>query len=124
MEKIKMIVGLDHIQLAHPAGAEDQMRAFYCDALGMIEVEKPKPLQGRGGFWAHAYDLYVHFGVDPNYHPATKVHPAFVVIDLAELAARLADMGCKITWDTALPDVKRFFTHDLVGNRIELIAQS
>lgn len=119
-----MIVGLDHIQLAHPAEAEDLMRAFYCDTLGMIEVAKPIPLQGRGGFWANANGVQVHFGVDPVFSPATKAHPAFIVADLAALAARLAQSDCKILWDTSLPDVKRFFTNDPVGNRVELIEQS
>lgn len=118
-----MIVGLDHIQLAHPAGAENEMRAFYCDTLGMTEVAKPVPLQGRGGFWVQSDDLSVHFGVDADFHPATKAHPAFVVADLDAAAARLKKDHCKVTWDTALPDVKRFFTNDPVGNRIELIEQ-
>ena len=119
-----MITALDHIQLALPAGAEDDLRAFYCDYLGMVEIPKPAPLAGRGGFWARSGQLEVHFGVDPDFHPARKAHPAFVVADLDELARKLTDAGYEITWDTALPDVKRCFTHDPVGNRIELIAQS
>jgi extradiol dioxygenase family protein len=118
-----MIRSLDHIQLALPAGAEDALRAFYCDLLGMTEIPKPTPLQGRGGFWATAGTLQVHFGVDPDFHPATKAHPAFTISDLEMLASRLNQAGHKITWDQALPDVKRFFTHDPVGNRIECIAQ-
>lgn len=117
-----MIAGLDHIQLALPAGAEDTLRAFYCDILGMTEVPKPQALQGRGGFWATAGDLAVHFGVDPDFKAATKAHPAFRVSDLDGLAARLADAGYTVNWDTALIGVRRFFTADPVGNRIELIA--
>ncbi|EBA13623.1 VOC family protein [Roseobacter sp. CCS2] len=117
-----MIVGLDHVQLALPAGAEDQMLAFYCDLLGMTEQAKPAALQGRGGFWARAASLECHFGVDPDFHPATKAHPAFIAHDLDALARRLAKAGYPIKWDTALADVKRFFTADPVGNRIELIA--
>ncbi|MEJ8561800.1 glyoxalase [Yoonia sp. GPGPB17] len=86
-----MIVGLDHLQLAHPAKAEGLMRAFYLDQLGMKEVPKPAPLKGRGGFWARAGALECHFGVDPGFHPATKAHPAFVVDDLDALSARLAE---------------------------------
>lgn len=118
-----MIVGFDHIQLAHPAGSEAQMREFYCGILGMTEVEKPVPLQGRGGFWADANGIQIHFGVDPAFTPATKAHPAFIVADLGGLAARLAESNSNITWDTSLPDVKRFFTNDPVGNRVELIEQ-
>jgi predicted enzyme related to lactoylglutathione lyase len=117
-----MIQSLDHIQLAIPAGAEDRVRPFYCDLLGMTEVPKPAPMQGRGGFWVVAGALQVHFGVDPVFTPATKAHPAFVVSDLDALVRRLVDAGHPVTWDTALPDVRRAFTADPVGNRIELIA--
>ena len=118
-----MIIALDHIQLALPAGAEKSMRHFYCELLAMREVSKPAPLQERGGFWAQAGHLQVHFGVDPMFHPATKAHPAFVVNDLSALAATLKTAGFDVFWDTNLPHVERFFTNDPVGNRIELIAQ-
>ncbi len=119
-----MITALDHIQLALPAGAEDKMRAFYCGVLDMVEVAKPAPLQGRGGFWAQAGSLACHFGVDPDFHPATKAHPAFVVKDLRGLANRIAKAGHDVIWDSALPDVARFFTADPAGNRLEFIGQS
>ncbi len=116
-----MIIALDHIQLAIPKGAEDIARPFYA-LLGMTEIPKPAPLQGRGGFWMQAGAVQVHFGVDPNFAPATKAHPAFVIDDLDTLAQRLGDAGYRVTWDTALADVRRFFSTDPVGNRIELIA--
>jgi catechol 2,3-dioxygenase-like lactoylglutathione lyase family enzyme len=118
-----MVTGLDHLQLALPAGREDVMRGFYCDLLGLTEVAKPVPLQGRGGFWAVAGAAQVHFGVDPDFHPATKAHPAFRVADLDALAARLRAAGHRVDWDDKLPDVTRFFTFDPVGNRVELIAE-
>ena len=119
-----MITALDHIQLAMPAGAEEVMRAFYCDLLGMTEVPKPAPLQGRGGFWAEVGKLQVHFGVDPAFVPAGKAHPAFLIDDLDALVQRLAAADLFVTWDTNLPGVKRCFVSDPVGNRIELIASS
>lgn len=100
------------------------MRAFYCGVLRMVEVEKPAPLQGRGGFWARASTLQCHFGVDPHFQPATKAHPAFVVDNLDKLASDLAENGLSVTWDTALPEVARFFTTDPVENRLEFISQS
>lgn len=117
-----MIRHLDHIQLAMPAGSEDAMRQFYCDTLGMTEVVKPRALQGRGGFWAMAGDLQVHFGADPHFTPANKAHPAFVVGDLELLVDRLTRAGHTVSWDDTLPDVRRCFSNDPVGNRIEFIA--
>ena len=115
------ILALDHIQLAHPAGAEDAMRAFYCGILGMVEIPKPAALHSRGGFWAKAGGLEIHFGVDPNFTPATKAHPGFVVADLNALDRRLTVAGHPVNWDTSLPDRRRFFIADPVGNRIELL---
>ena len=116
-------IGLDHIQLALPQGAEPQMRAFYCNLLGLVEVPKPAALQGRGGFWAKAGTMAVHFGVDPNFVPATKAHPAFVFRDIEALAESLTQAGHSVAWDRALPDVQRFFVADPVGNRVEVIGQ-
>ena len=117
-----MILSLDHIQFALPKGAEPRMRAFYLDLLGMVEVAKPIALQGRGGFWARAGTIDVHFGVDPQFAPATKAHPAFWVCDLDVMATRLKDAQHDVRWATGLPGIRRFFTSDPVGNRVELIA--
>lgn len=117
-----MIQHLDHLQLALPAGAEPQMRAFWCDLLGCIPLPKPAALAGRGGFWARAGSLELHFGVDPDFTPATKAHPGFVVADIAALAARLTAADHPFRWDPVIPGVTRFFTADPVGNRLEFIA--
>ena len=117
-----MITGLDHLQIALPACATDGMRTFYCGLLGLTEVPKPAPLKGRGGFWAVAGTTGVHFGIDPDFTPQTKGHPAFLVRDIHALAERLQAAGIELTWDSALPDVTRCFVADPVGNRVELIA--
>ena len=117
-----MIQTLDHIQLALPQGAEPAMRDFYVSLLGMVEIPKPKPLQDRGGFWASVGSMQVHFGVDPNFNPATKAHPAFVTSEIEALAGRLQRAEFEVRWDTSLPDVNRFFAFDPVGNRVEIIS--
>jgi catechol 2,3-dioxygenase-like lactoylglutathione lyase family enzyme len=40
---------IDHVQLAMPAGREDEARAFYRDVLGISEIAKPSHLAVRGG---------------------------------------------------------------------------
>ena len=120
--RTEMITAVDQIQLAMPSGVEDEMRAFYCDLLGMAEVAKPPSLLGAGGFWAQAGSMQVHFGVDPQFTPARKAHPAFIVDDLGGLTSRLDRARLPFQWDARLPGVRRLFLHDPVGNRIELIA--
>lgn len=115
------LLRLDHVQLAMPAGGEGAAVAFYEGLLGLTEVEKPPVLKARGGCWFESGDVIVHLGVDPVFTPATKAHPAFVVDDLAELAATLAAGGVALSYDDAREGVRRGFVADPFGNRIELI---
>jgi len=117
------IVGLDHVQLSAPAGSEEAARRFFRDVLGLAEVEKPAALRRRGGVWfALETGQQLHIGVEESHAPARKAHPALVVNDLDALAARLDGAGALVEWDDSLPDVRRFYTADPWGNRIELIA--
>ena len=42
------IVGIEHVQLAMPAGEEAAARAFYTGLLGLPERPKPSKLAARG----------------------------------------------------------------------------
>lgn len=118
------IVGLDHVQVAAPSGCEVQARRFYGELLGLPELEKPAPLRARGGAWFALGVQQLHVGVDPAFEPARKAHPALRCTpqDIDELARRLVSGGCQVTWDEALVDVRRFYTDDPWGNRIEILA--
>jgi catechol 2,3-dioxygenase-like lactoylglutathione lyase family enzyme len=115
------IVGLDHIQLAMPPGGEPEARRFYGELLGMKEVTKPAPLAARGGCWFEGPGAVVHLGVEAEFIPARKAHPAFRVADLEECGAALAATGALVIPDDSLPGVRRFYTADPFGNRVELI---
>ena len=112
---------LDHVQLAIPRDSEARCRAFYCDLLGWHEVEKPTVLAGRGGLWLDVGDGQVHLGVEDDFRPAKKAHPALIVDDLDALAQTLRAAGVAVSFDEAIPDVRRFYAHDPVGNRLEFI---
>jgi catechol 2,3-dioxygenase-like lactoylglutathione lyase family enzyme len=116
------IVGVDHVQLAAPPGCEAAAREFYGRLLGLPELVKPAPLAARGGAWFAAGAQQLHIGVTADFVPAAKAHPALSVDGLDELAARLTAAGVAVNWDDALPGVKRAFTADPWGNRIELLA--
>ena len=106
------------MQVAGPPGCEADARAFYGRLLGLTEVEKPEPLRARGGVWFEQ----LHVGVEEDFVPARKAHPALAVEDLDAVAARLAAAGAPVQWDESLPGVRRFYTADPWGNRIELLA--
>jgi catechol 2,3-dioxygenase-like lactoylglutathione lyase family enzyme len=84
---------LDHVQIAAPPDCEPAARHFFGDLLGLRELPKPAPLRARGGCWFALGDRQLHIGVD-----------------------------FPITWDTALPTERRFYSADPWGNRIELLA--
>ncbi|PYE88671.1 VOC family protein [Phyllobacterium leguminum] len=112
---------IEHVQLAIPPGGEDAARRFYADALGMTEMPKPANLAKRGGCWFASGDVRVHLGVQTDFHPATKAHPAFVVDDLESLRARLNAAGFACKDDEPLTGFYRTYVSDPFGNRIELM---
>ncbi len=115
------IVAIDHMQLAMPEGSEDQSRAFYIGVLGFTEVSKPANLAGRGGVWFTSGTAHVHLGVEMDFRPAHKAHPAFRVDDLAALHTACVGAACAVSEDEPLPGYQRFYVNDPFGNRIELL---
>ncbi|MCB2085913.1 MAG: glyoxalase [Sphingomonadaceae bacterium] len=114
------VIGIDHVQLAIPADGEDAMRSFLVGLLGMHEVPKPASLS-PSGCWFESGTLSLHVGVDPDFRPAKKAHPALLVDDLAGLRATLERAGAVIRDDIPVEGYDRFFTEDPFGNRIELM---
>lgn len=112
---------LHHVQLAMPAGGEDQARHFYQGLLGLTEVEKPPVLRKRGGAWFSGPALEVHLGVEEEFRAARKAHPGIVTDNLDELAGRLTAGGVAVSWDADLPGFRRFYAHDPFGNRLEFL---
>jgi catechol 2,3-dioxygenase-like lactoylglutathione lyase family enzyme len=115
------ITALDHVQLAMPAGREAAARAFYEGILGIPEMQKPPNLVKRGGCWFERGALKVHLGVEAEFRPARKAHPAFLVDDLAGLSAALTKAGYPLRTDEPLEGYARVFVDDPFGNRIELL---
>ena len=115
------IVGLDHVQLAMPAGKEEDARAFYAGVLGLVEETKPPNLAVRGGVWFRGGALRLHLGVDRRFHAAGKAHPAILVRGLSELAERCKAAGFPPVTDEPLAGFDRVYVFDPFGNRIELL---
>jgi catechol 2,3-dioxygenase-like lactoylglutathione lyase family enzyme len=112
---------VDHVQVAIPRGEEETARAFYVGVLGLEEVPKPPRLAGRGGCWLAAGAISLHLGVEDEFRPARKAHPAFLVDGLADLEARCRAAGAEVIDDEGLDTHARFFVFDPFGNRIELM---
>ena len=105
-----------------PRGQEARARAFYADILGMTEVQKPSELAARGGAWFQSGGVFLHLGVDPDFKPATKAHPALRCVDYDALVTELAVRGISIVSECRLTEGRSHcYIDDPFGNRIELI---
>jgi len=115
------VTALDHLQLAMPRGREADARAFYAGILGLAELTKPPHLAGRGGVWFALGSQQLHLGVEDEFRPARKAHPAFLVGDIAALRARLEQYGFSPYDDEPLRGYERFYVADPFGNRLEFL---
>jgi catechol 2,3-dioxygenase-like lactoylglutathione lyase family enzyme len=116
---------LDHVQLAAPPGCEPEARRFYGEVLGLSELDKPEGVRASGGVWFALSDAQLHVGVADAFTPASKAHPALRLAspaDVEALAVRVAGAGSPVRWDSRIAGVRRFFTADPWGNRLELLA--
>ena len=99
--------------MAAPPGCEAAARRFYGELLGLPEIEKPAELKARGGVWFACGESgqQLHVGVQEDFAPATKAHPALNVTELPP--------GLDVTRDGP-----RVYTQDPWGNRIELVTSA
>jgi hypothetical protein len=112
---------VQHVQLAIPAGGEDESRAYWGGLLGLAEVSKPPVLAARGGCWFDGPGFQVHLGVETGFSPARKAHPGFEIRGVRSLAEHLAAHGYPVSWSDEVPGQDRFHTADPFGNRLEFL---
>src|SRR5262245_27381263 len=106
------VYAIDHVQLAMPPGEEDKARAFYQGVLGIAETTKPPHLARRGGVWFEHGDLKIHLGVENDFRPAKKAHPALLVEGLDELIERCRNAGYTVVIDEPLEGYHRVYVWD------------
>ena len=117
------IARIDHVQIAAPKGCEAAAREFYGTILGLKELEKPPALRARGGCWFQCGPQQLHIGVELEFHPARKAHPAFAVLSLDKLRDSLLARGIRVVDDEAIPGTRRFYADDPWGNRLEFVQE-
>lgn len=124
---------LHHVQVSMPEGAEEEARRFYSGALGLVEVDKPPGLAGRGGCWFRAFAgevvaAEIHLGPEEPFARPGRAHPALLCESVAELEGlgeQVASAGFAVSWaerDT-FDGYVRFHARDGFGNRIEVLAE-
>jgi catechol 2,3-dioxygenase-like lactoylglutathione lyase family enzyme len=118
------ILSIDHVQIAIPVGSEDGARAFYSGILGFTEIPKPAEMAGRKSIWFVAGTVNLHLGLEPDFHPARRAHPALVVSDLDAILAACERAGLATKPDTSFNGFRRVHVFDPFGNRLELMERA
>ena len=117
-----MILGVDHAQITIPKGTEKDARAFYCDFLGLQEIEKPENRKNNGGLWLQAGGFQVHIGTEDGFdRTQTKAHVAYRVDHLDFWRKAFHSKGVEIIESAPFPHAEAFEFRDPFGNRAELI---
>ncbi len=98
-------------------------RRFYGDILGLAPTARPADA-GRPGCWFRLGDVELHLSLEEGADNArSKRHVAFEVDDLEAMRDKLVLAGAKIEEARPIEGIRRFFTRDPAGNRLELYAQ-
>ncbi len=120
-----MLLNVNHAQITIPKGEEASAREFYCDFLGLKEIEKPESLKGRGGFWMELGGFQIHVGAEDGFdRTRTKAHLAYEVEDLEFWREKLKARGVETMEGVEIPYVKRFEFRDPFGNRVEFLERT
>lgn len=94
-------------------------RAFYGEVLGLRPAPRPADA-GRAGCWFVLGDIELHLSQESGADNArSKRHVAFEVRDLDAVRRQLETRGLAIEEGRPIPGVRRFFTRDPAGNRLE-----
>ncbi len=119
-----MILELHHAQITIPKDAEEEGKQFYCNVLGLEEIEKPESLKGRGGFWLKVGNRDVHVGTEDGFdRHSTKAHLAYLVNDISYWRSVLEQNDIQAIEGVPIPGFNRFEFRDLFGNRVEMIQE-
>ena len=118
------ILSLDHLQIAIPVGSESRARAFYSGILGFTEIAKPPQMAERKSIWFVAGAANLHLSIEPDFTPAKRAHPAFVVEGLDNILAACDRAGISSKPDTSFNSFRRVHVFDPFGNRLELMERA
>ena len=99
-----------------PEGGDDGRPAVLGGGSALAEVAKPEPLRASGGVGRAG----LHLGIGDGFRPALR--PGAAGGGPGRGRERLEAAGAEVEWDKRWPGVRRFYTHDPFGNRLELLA--
>ena len=118
------ILSIDHVQIAIPIASENRARAFYSGILGFTEVAKPPQMAERKSIWFIAGAVNLHLGIEPDFTPAKRAHPALIVEGLDAILAACERAAISAKPNTSFNGFRRVHVFDPFGNRLELMERA
>ena len=98
----------------------DAARRFYGEILELEPTARPSDA-GRPGCWFRLGAVELHLSLEENADNArSKRHVAFEVDDLDAIRDKLIRAHAPIEEARPIEGIRRFFTRDPAGNRLEL----
>jgi catechol 2,3-dioxygenase-like lactoylglutathione lyase family enzyme len=97
------------------------LRRVLRDASRFSRARETAGQAARGGRWYQRDEAALHLGVEEDFRPAKKAHPALVIENLDEIVDRLRGAGVDVRFDETIPGRRHCYVDDPVGNRLELI---
>jgi catechol-2,3-dioxygenase len=119
-------LGFAHYNLRAPRALLDELRAFYCEVVGLYVGERP-PFRNYG-YWLYAggRDVLHLTEASPDAQAPTEIsttfdHAAFTCSGRAEFEQRLTQRGVRYrAAEVPLTGMVQLFFHDPAGNGVEL----
>src|SRR5689334_9310171 len=110
---------LHHVNLVCGPGLVPAARDFWCDVMGLVEVER-HGRSARPGAWLDAGPFQIHLS-ERDEPQSPDAHVAIAVDDVASVRQRCVEAGAP--WEDAEPlfGDGRGFTRDPAGNRVEIV---
>ena len=105
-----------------PGGGMHPVCAAVCSLL--LEWQEARGVKGdllEIGVWFGNGAVQLHLGVEADFRPARKAHPALLVDNLDGLEAACRAAGFAPQGDAELPGYARFYVADPFGNRLEFL---
>src|SRR6202171_1814582 len=118
------ILSIDHAQIAIPIATANRVRAFYSGIPGFTEVEKPPQRAERKSIWFIAGAVNLHLGIEPDFTPAKRAHPALIVEGLDAILAACERAAISAKPDPSSNGSRRAHVFAPFGNRLELMERA
>jgi len=113
-------VGFHHVLLSVPDDQVVEAHRYYEEDLGFQPLTVAPEIGGGTSLWW--YDCgasQLHVALEKDFRAIQRAHPAILVDNIAALGAKLERLGHEVRWDDHYPGLRRFYTRDPFGNRLE-----